>query len=98
MENDNQKILFLTGNNTLKWPDSKAYTADFRGLRCYFMLKDVANNARTFNLLFDNETTGIQTIAKNVATGNEYFNLSGQRVSMPQKGVYIKNGKKVIVK
>ena len=26
------------------------------------------------------------------------FNLSGQRVSMPQKGVYIKNGKKVIVK
>ena len=54
--------------------------------------------ARTFNLLFDNETTGIQTIAKNVATGNEYFNLSGQRVSMPQKGVYIKNGKKVIVK
>lgn len=80
------------------WPDSHAYTADFRGLRCYFMLKGVANNARTFNLLFDNETTGIQTIAKNVATGNEYFNLSGQRVSMPQKGVYIKNGKKVIVK
>ena len=98
LENDNQKILFLTGNNTLMWPDSHAYTADFRGLRCYFMLKGVANNARTFNLLFDNETTGIQTIAKNVATGNEYFNLSGQRVSMPQKGVYIKNGKKVIVK
>ena len=98
LENDNQKILFLTGNNTLMWPDSHAYTANFRGLRCYFMLKDVANNARTFNLLFDNETTGIQTIAKNVATGNEYFNLSGQRVSMPQKGVYIKNGKKVIVK
>ena len=98
LENDNQKILFLTGNNTLMWPDSHAYTANFRGLRCYFMLKGVANNARTFNLLFDNETTGIQTIAKNVATGNEYFNLSGQRVSMPQKGVYIKNGKKVIVK
>ena len=98
LQNDNQKILFLTGNNTLMWPDSHAYTADFRGLRCYFMLKGVANNARTFNLLFDNETTGIQTIAKNVATGNEYFNLSGQRVSMPQKGVYIKNGKKVIVK
>ena len=27
-----------------------------------------------------------------------YYNLSGQRVDQPQKGLYIVNGKKVIVK
>ena len=47
---------------------------------------------------FDNNTTAIDTInTQNVAQG-QYFNLAGQRVAQPTKGLYIVNGKKVIIK
>jgi hypothetical protein len=29
---------------------------------------------------------------------NNYYNLNGQRVSQPKKGLYIVNGKKVVIK
>ena len=29
---------------------------------------------------------------------NEYFDLQGRKVAQPQKGLYIVNGKKVIIK
>ena len=32
------------------------------------------------------------------ATDSPYYNLSGQRVAMPAKGIYIVNGKKIIIK
>lgn len=45
------------------------------------------------------ETTGISTIKVNpTAANNVYYNLSGQKVSKPSKGLYICNGKKVIIK
>ena len=31
------------------------------------------------------------------ANGNLYYNLNGQRVSHPAKGIYIQNGRKIIV-
>ena len=48
--------------------------------------------------LDDSDVTGISRIA--VEDGNDtWYNLSGQRISTPtKKGLYIKNGKKVIVK
>lgn len=33
-----------------------------------------------------------------VLTNNVYYNLQGVRVAQPTKGVYINNGKKVVVK
>ena len=44
------------------------------------------------------EATGISRVA--AEDGNDtWYNLSGQRISAPtKKGLYIKNGKKVIVK
>lgn len=55
------------------------------------------------SLLFgDSETTDIESInatEKATAPGDSaYYNLNGQRVAKPDKGVYIHNGKKVIVK
>lgn len=46
----------------------------------------------------DDETTGISRVASEV--GNDtWYNLKGQRIDTPtRKGLYIKNGKKVIVK
>ena len=47
-----------------------------------------------------NEPTGIETVANSqeVNANNKFFNLAGQRVAQPAKGLYIVNGKKVLVK
>ncbi|MBQ9202614.1 MAG: bacterial Ig-like domain-containing protein [Prevotella sp.] len=45
------------------------------------------------------ETTGISTtMMNNGQMNNEVYNLAGQRVTQPTKGLYIVNGKKVIIK
>ena len=46
---------------------------------------------------FDNgEATAIETVKANQIQNGEYYNLAGQRVAQPTKGLYIVNGKKVI--
>jgi hypothetical protein len=46
---------------------------------------------------FDDEATGIETV-KDVVVDNAVFNLQGQRVMKAQKGLYIVNGKKMLMK
>ena len=46
----------------------------------------------------DGETTAISNIDADVPNDAIYYNLNGQRVVNPVKGVYILNGKKVMVK
>ena len=44
-------------------------------------------------------TTGISaTLMNNETMNNEYFDLQGRRVSQPTKGLYIVNGRKVLIK
>jgi len=50
-------------------------------------------------MLFEGDITGISAIeSAGIAEDGIYYNLSGQRVAQPTKGLYIVNGKKVIVK
>lgn len=50
-------------------------------------------------VVFNDETTGISHIENGaLRMDNSVYNLSGQRVSQPKKGLYIVNGKKVIIK
>lgn len=45
------------------------------------------------------ETSGISSISSDVEEeSGVYYTLQGVKVALPQKGVYIKNGKKVIIK
>lgn len=44
------------------------------------------------------ETTGIAEMKANSTESESYYNLNGQRIAAPQKGVYVVNGKKVIKK
>ena len=55
-------------------------------------------NARGFKVIFDGGTTDIQTIDQTQSLNNDCYNLSGQRVSQPKKGVYIVNGKKIVIR
>ncbi|MBR4920001.1 MAG: hypothetical protein IKZ62_01625, partial [Prevotella sp.] len=51
---------------------------------------------------FDDETTGIKSIENGKLIIDNYYDLSGRRIANGQKptakGVYIVNGKKVIIK
>ena len=64
--------------------------------------KSIPSSTRSgFSLFGDDETTGIETVDVNAESANdarEYYNLNGQRVANPSKGLYIVNGKKVIIK
>jgi len=44
------------------------------------------------------ETTSIEEIEDNGGEGDVYYNLSGQRVVNPTRGVYILNGKKIMIR
>lgn len=58
-----------------------------------------ANMAMVFDDLIEgNETTGIKELETGVLNDNKYYNLQGIEVAYPVKGIYIHNGKKVIVK
>ena len=47
---------------------------------------------------FEEEVTGISNVSTESVSDNGYYTLQGVKVAQPQKGVYVKNGKKVIIK
>ena len=57
----------------------------------------VPTTAREF-IGFDFDATGIKEVETAKQNVEGYFNLAGQRVAQPTKGLYIVNGKKVVVK
>ena len=59
----------------------------------------IAASAHALNLDFGNgEVTSISAITNEIQNDGLYFNLAGQRVIRPTKGLYIVNGKKVVIK
>ena len=59
---------------------------------------DSAPASRELTISFG-DATGISAIAKSQEpNANGYYNLAGQRVAQPTKGLYIQDGKKVIIK
>lgn len=46
----------------------------------------------------DEETTGIMSTERKTQADRSFYNLSGQRVTQPRRGLYIVGGKKVIIK
>ena len=87
---------FVGAGNKLMTPNSKGA---LNALRAYFQIAD-ANAAPVLSIDGeDGEATGIRSIENGQLTiDNEYYDLSGRRVVKPTKGVYIMNGKKVILK
>ena len=56
-------------------------------------------SAARIAIVFDDETTGVSDVRSKMSdVRSEYYNLNGQRVEKPSKGLYIVNGKKVIIK
>lgn len=93
-------IIIVSGNNKV------GYSQNPRTLRCFRAhFKVPANSiysAPVMNIVFNtegSETTGINTVnGSEFKVNDEYYNLAGQRVAQPAKGLYIVNGRKVVIK
>ena len=97
---DAENILFVASGNKLKNPAEMP--TDMKGFRAYFLLKNVPTEAKGFALNFDGETTDISLTPNPSPEGDgSTYDLQGRKVNVNvnvQRGVYIKNGKKVIIK
>ena len=56
------------------------------------------SGARMLMSFDDDETTGVESINRETITNNQFFDLQGRKVAQPTKGLYIVNGKKVVVR
>lgn len=104
-------LLYLGAANTLYYPNDANNADDkyhLNACRAYFSLKgitagDVIHSTRmTFE---DNETTGIieaeanSSLFTHNSSLSDWFDLSGRKVSKPTtKGLYIHNGRKIVIK
>lgn len=86
---------FVATENKLKTPTDGS---TMKALRAYFTVPSTSP-ARSFTIDGDNTTTSIseETMVKGETSPNKIFNLAGQRVAQPTKGLYIVNGKKVVL-
>lgn len=93
-------IYLMGANNKLYYPNGKG-EASLGAFRAYFELGEgvsLANYSLNFG---DDETTGIRSIDGGVQIPTDgWYTLDGRKLNgMPlQKGVYINNGRKVVVK
>ena len=92
------KGLFISGN---KFYYSTGET-NIKAFRGWFNLQAIYNEAIPTDapvyLSFDNANmTGVSSVKINQADG-AFYNLNGQRIANPQKGLFIKGGKKVVIK
>ena len=83
------KFWYSTGQSNIK---------AFRG---YFEFVDglasLETAASKVKMIFRDETTGIKDVIVKTAN-DDMYDLQGRRIVNPDKGVYIKNGKKVVIK
>lgn len=84
--------------------DNKFYystgTTTIKGFRGYFFLKDFDSSAGTpvLNFEVDGQVTKVDGIQV-VTNDGTYYNLNGMKTDRPtKKGVYIRDGKKVVIK
>ena len=79
----------------------KSNVTNIPGNKAFLVLTNAEAQAKGFVLEFeDGGTTGIETIenSKHSTEDGVYYDLQGRRVEIPTRGVYIVNGKKVVIK
>ncbi len=89
---------FVASGNELKKPNSGS---TLKALRAYFILPASFDPSHAPKLSIDGDGEATEIISidnERVIMDNVYYDLSGRRVMNPTKGLYIVNGRKVIVK
>ena len=95
---DGSNTYFFVSNNNLYKTAASGTANTIKGFRAYFKVPGTTA-ARLTGFVIDDETTGVQELKNSRIEGlKSYYDLKGQRVSQPKKGVYVVDGKKVVVK
>jgi len=94
------EILYVASGNKIGY-SSKART--LKCFRAHFWVKPNGTQqaARMINIDFgDGETTQITTTndTNDTDSDSEWYDLQGRKVTKPTKGLYIVNGKKIVIK
>ena len=95
----NEAYLYVLVQKTdgVKFADTAANAAIVPVGKAY--LHAPANSSRILTISFDDETTAMKGVsAAETEAPTAVYNLSGQRVTSPKAGLYIMNGKKVVIK
>ena len=77
--------------------NDKTVATDRAYLHIASTLAPAAQQSR-MKMVFAGETTGVKSLPTSQKGEESVYNLAGQRVKKPTKGLYVKGGKKVIVK
>jgi hypothetical protein len=86
---------FLSSNKLYR---SKG-TTTIKGTRAYIKAKEATSEARIEKFFIDGiEATNIEGLTVAGAADGKIYNLNGQEVKAPKKGLYIQNGKKISIK
>ncbi|MCR4603144.1 MAG: hypothetical protein K5683_06400, partial [Prevotella sp.] len=80
---DESTVGFVLTTAGVGIPGGKAYYAASSSAREYYTISN---------------TTAIQTIRQTDSNDDEYYDLQGRMTASPSKGIYMKNGKKIIIK
>ena len=89
--------LFLNGGDfwySTGQSNIKAFRGYFDFVDGLASLENAASNAK---MVFRGETTDIKDVTVETAN-DDMYDLQGRRIVNPDKGIYIKNGKKVVIK
>jgi hypothetical protein len=95
-ESDVETFVFADGKGGSAVPKGTAcspFRACFQAIGLPTGFETLTIDTTTYN------TTGIDELRHEATDDSQpYYNLSGQRVATPTRGIYIKNGKKYIIK
>ena len=92
-------FFIATKDNIQQVFQSQGNNDKVNGFRAYFKAKEADGGNVKAALFIDGVATSISEINGEAATVNgAIYNLAGQRVNKAQKGIFIVNGKKVILK
>ena len=96
INNANQYVL-VNKDGVAKFADTQYNPAVVPVGKAYL---EAPANSRILSFSFDDETTGIEAIhtVKSESQSTEVYNLNGQRINSPKRGLYLMNGKKVVMK
>lgn len=102
--NETKYYVFGVQNNTPGFYNAATSFTSAAGKAYLQLTAEQAAAAPSLNLIFDGDdglSTGIDKVqgsGSKVQGAEAYYNLAGQRVAQPTRGLYIVNGKKVIIK
>lgn len=100
IDGEDKTILYLGANNTLYYPND---AMTIGACRAYFKLKGITagdlQQAPVLNF-GDEGTTTLNSLSLGEGRGDAWFTLDGRRLSgkPSQSGVYLNNGKKIVIK